>query len=130
MIHGTIFGRVGKDPETRALNNGNSVVSFSIAADHGWGDKKTTTWVQVAVFGNRGKVVQDRVAKGQRLVVHGEIYEEEWTDRDGNARKTLKCNADQVEIVDWGDEKQSAATGAGRSNRPKPAAHPDDDLPF
>ena len=36
-----LIGRLGKDPETRSLESGLAVTSFSIATDMTWNDKNT-----------------------------------------------------------------------------------------
>lgn len=132
MIAASILGRAGADPQSRQTNNGTEVVSFSLATDHGWGDRRSTTWVQVSVFGSRAKVVRERLRTGRRVVVHGELFEETWTDRDGQTRKALKLNADHVEIVDWDDQGSNTSSkgNARATSTRKPAAQPDDDLPF
>ena len=47
------IGRLGKDPEVRAMNNGDSVVNLSLGVSEKWKDKNTgeqrekTEWVKV-----------------------------------------------------------------------------------
>lgn len=103
MIHSTIIGRLGKDPEARDTPKG-EVVSFSVASDHGWGDKKTTTWVRVACFGQRAKFAKDYCRKGTLVAVGGVVYLREWEGKDGAKRVDLCCDASEVSKLSRDDE--------------------------
>lgn len=141
-------GRIGRDPETRETNYG-SVTSTSVAFDHGFGDRKTTTWVKVAAWGKLGELLA-RLEKGNRVQIAGEIYTSIWTDKDNQDHTDVEIKASALTVIDWpeGDNKQPAkpaARGRGASDqlvkaqnkaatKPKaqakqPAAF-DDGLPF
>ena len=127
-IQGTIFGRLGRDPETRTAGQ-NTVTSFSVACDHfagkgkgSNGGDKTTTWVNVSVWGPRGSALQTRLKKGKRVVATGELFERPWTDKAGVAQKSIDLDAKHVDIVDW-DDAPPASAGSS-------AAPVDNDIPY
>lgn len=68
----TITGRVGGDAETRQAG-GTNVTNFNCAVDQGWGDKKTTNWFRVAIWGERGGKLQQYILKGQKVAVTGDL---------------------------------------------------------
>lgn len=104
MIHATISGRLGQDPKEVRHESGGC--NFSVACDHGFGDSKTTTWVDVTFWGKRGDSLMSILQKGRSVVVRGELYGEE---RDG--KLYMKLRADDVELVGPKPE------GAGSSDR-------------
>ncbi|WP_163497313.1 single-stranded DNA-binding protein, partial [Escherichia coli] len=58
-----IVGNLGQDPEVRAMPNGGSVATISIATSETWRDKQTgeqrekTEWHRVVFFGKLADVV-------------------------------------------------------------------------
>ena len=39
-----LIGHVGKEPDIRTTSSGDTVASFSLATNSGYGDNKTTDW--------------------------------------------------------------------------------------
>jgi single-strand DNA-binding protein len=68
----TLSGRIGGDAETRTAGNG-EVTSFSLAVDQGWGERKSTNWYRVSIWGDRGRKLAGHILKGNKLVVTGEF---------------------------------------------------------
>jgi single-strand DNA-binding protein len=85
-----IVGNVGKDPEIRSMQSGDTVASFSIATSESWKDKTSgerkekTEWHRVSCF-NQGlnKVIDSYVKKGSKIYIEGQIETRKWTDKDG-----------------------------------------------
>lgn len=92
-----LVGNLGRDPEVRRLNSGDSVVSFSLATSETWRDKASgerkerTEWHNVVIFNeNIGKIVEQYCKKGAKVYLEGQLQTREYTDRDGNQRKTTE----------------------------------------
>ncbi len=92
-----LIGNLGRDPEVRRLNSGDSVVSFSLATTESWRDKATgerkdrTEWHNIVIFNdNLGKVAEQYCKKGSKIYLEGQLQTREYTDRDGNQRKTTE----------------------------------------
>lgn len=115
-INATIFGRMGADPETRDAGS-STVTSIRIASDHGFGERKTTTWVSVSIWGKRGQWVSDNMRKGERVVASGMLHQRTWTKKDGSEGLSLDLEATQVDRVDW-PAKDAAQAPQGRSYAP------------
>jgi single-strand DNA-binding protein len=107
MIHAVVMGRLGKDPDTREVGTG-TVTSVSVATDHGWGERKTTTWVRVSAWGKLGETLA-RLAKGNRICAAGELFEDCWTDKDNKDHSTIKLDAQKIDIIDWPERQQNTA---------------------
>ncbi len=92
-----LIGNLGRDPEVRRLNSGDSVVSFSIATTESWRDKATgerkerTEWHNIVIFNdNLGKIAEQYCKKGSKVYLEGQLQTREYTDRDGNQRKVTE----------------------------------------
>lgn len=94
-----IIGRLGKDAETRSTNSGDKITSFSVAVDQGYGDKKTTLWVNCSMWGDRGSKVANYIRKGDMIGVTGEAQLRTWTDNSGNAKTSLECRVNDVQLL-------------------------------
>ncbi len=116
MIHCTIIGRLGADSELRATAGGEMVLGFRVACDHGFGEKKSTTWARVSMWGKRGEKLAPMLTKGQRVAVRGELWTEEY-----EGKVSVQVRADEVELL--GDRP------AGDAPRPVPSSS-GSDIPF
>ena len=92
-----LIGNLGRDPEVRRLNSGDSVVSFSLATTDSWRDKASgerkerTEWHNVVIYNeNLGKIVEQYCKKGSKIYLEGQLQTREFTDREGNQRKTTE----------------------------------------
>ena len=100
-------GRLGRDPETRDTEWG-QVVSVSVAFDHGYGERRTTTWARVSAWGKLGETLA-KLRKGNRVSVAGEIYTSEYM-AGGESRQDVEIKAHGITVIDWPDQ---ADTGPG-----------------
>jgi single-strand DNA-binding protein len=92
-----LIGNLGRDPETRRMNSGDAVVSFSLATTESWRDKATgerkdrTEWHNIVIFNeNLGKIAEQYCKKGSKVYLEGQLQTREFTDKDGNQRKTTE----------------------------------------
>jgi len=92
-----LIGHLGRDPESRALNSGGHVVSFSLATSETWRDKTTgerrenTQWHNIVIFNeNIGKIAEQYLKKGSQCYIEGALQTRSYTDRDGVERKTTE----------------------------------------
>lgn len=92
----TLIGNLGRDPEVRRMNSGDSVVSFSLATTDSWKDKsgerqERVTWHNIVVFNEGlGKVAESYCKKGSKVYIEGQLQTRKYTDKDGNERQTTE----------------------------------------
>lgn len=97
----TFTGNVGKDAEVRHTANGMAIASFSFATRTGFGDKAKTMWLRCIIFGKRAESgLIPLLTKGKKIVVSGELSENEWTTQDGTQRKDLELKVSEIELVE------------------------------
>ena len=111
-----LMGRLTRDPELRRTQGGTAVANFSLAVDRDFKDKqtgeKTTDFIDIVAWRSSAEFVSRYFAKGRMAVVEGRLQLRDWTDRDGNKRRTAEVLAEHVY---FGDSKPKAQEGdAGR----------------
>ena len=92
-----IAGNISQDAEIRYLPNGDAVTSFSVADNMIGKDKGAIFW-RCSFFGQRGAAVANFLTKGQAVTVAGSISERDWTDKDGQQRKSMDVRVNDVAL--------------------------------
>lgn len=147
----TFIGRLGRDPETRAMPSGDSVTNITIAVGKQWKDKQgnkqeQTAWVPVVFFGKLAEIVAQYAKKGGRVMVSGEFRTRKYQAQDGSDRYATEIVADKFQLLDGKDDSSAGSregnAGGQQASRPAPqqqsrpapqqAAPQDnfDDIPF
>ena len=92
-----LIGNLGRDPEVRRTGSGDPIVSFSIATTESWRDKASgerkdrTEWHNIVIFNEPlGRIAEQYCKKGTKVYIEGALQTREYTDRDGNARKSTE----------------------------------------
>ena len=107
LNHITIMGRLTRDPELRRTGSGIAVASFSLAVDRDFapkdGGERETDFIDCVAWRQTGEFVSKYFTKGRMAVVSGRLQIRNWTDKDGNKRRTAEIVADNVY---FGDSKR------------------------
>lgn len=132
----TLVGHLGQNPELRVSQSGTEICNFSIATSTGRDKNEKTTWWNVIAFKGTAKVASEYLKKGDPVMIIGEPYLDQWEDKDGAKRQTLKITANQIVFL---TSKGSSDKDAGRDDegharaaaKPVNNDHPfDDEIPF
>lgn len=121
-----LIGRMVREPEMRALDNGTSYCNFTIAVDADFksdGEKVTdffdgTAWRKSAEF------MMKYLTKGDMVAVVGQMRSRKWVDKDGNKRISWSVNCDNVYSVGSRKSGEGQMPQAGATGYPAPAAYP------
>ena len=88
-----LVGNLGRDPEVRRMNSGESVVNLNIATSESWRDKQSgerkekTEWHRVVIFNeNLAKIAEQYLKKGSKVYIEGALQTRKWQDKDGQDR--------------------------------------------
>ena len=96
----TIMGRLTRDPELRRTGSGVAVASFTVAVDRDFGGRdggeKETDFIDCIAWRGTGEFVSKYFAKGSMAIVSGRLQIRNWTDKDGNKRRSTEVVADNV----------------------------------
>lgn len=98
LNHIVIMGRLTRDVELRRTGAGIAVASFTVAVDRDFADKSTgqkeTDFIDCVAWRQTGEFVSKHFRKGSMIVVSGRLQIRQWTDKDGNKRRTAEILAD------------------------------------
>lgn len=108
----TVAGNVARDMEVRYLPNGDAVGNFSVADNQGK-DKPAIFW-NCSLYGKRADSLAQYITKGQSVTVSGTATEREWTDKEGNKRKTQEVRVSDVALQGGKREQEPQRTKPGR----------------
>ena len=107
-----ITGRICKDPELRRTNEGTACCSFILAVKRPK-TKDITDFHDFVVWQQGAEYLCQYGHKGDLVAVTGCLTQREWTDKDGNKRKTTEVRCDAVELL-----SSKRNTEAGSKEKP------------
>lgn len=142
MINSVVLmGRLTYDPELKSTPNGVAVTHIQIACDRTYpakGEEKKVDFIDVTAWRKTADFISKYFHKGSMIAVEGSIRTNNFTDKDGNKRKTVEVIANKVSFC--GSKSENNASGSPGFSQPDPSCASadgsdfeeivDDDLPF
>jgi single-strand DNA-binding protein len=136
----SITGRLTNDPELRRTQSGTACCSFTLAVRRPK-VKDTTDFHNFVVWQQGAEYLSQYGHKGDLVAVTGYLTTREWTDKDGNKRKTTEVTCDAVELLSSKKNTEGNNQPAQRQNSSQgqhsysqqsfqPIDIPDAQLPF
>ncbi len=107
-----LMGRLTRDPELRRTNSGTAVANFTLAVDRDFksqNGEKETDFIDIVAWKNTAEFVSKYFTKGRMAVVEGRLQIRDWTDNNGQKRRTAEVVADNVY---FGDSRPSEGNNA------------------
>jgi single-strand DNA-binding protein len=147
-----LVGRLGKDPETRYMTNGEAVTNATLATSENYKDKsgekqERTEWHNLVFYRRLAEIAGEYLKKGSQVYIEGRIQNRKYQDKEGKDRYISEIIVNEMKMLgskssgggsfEVMDEQQSSAPA-----RSAPAAKPaapaakgnfdnfDDDIPF
>jgi single-strand DNA-binding protein len=115
-----LMGRLTRDPELRHTQSGTPVATFSLAVDRGYtpkdGGERQTDFIDIVAWRNTAEFVCKYFTKGQMAAVTGRLQIRDWTDKDGNKRRSAEVVADNIYFT---ESKKSREGGASYASADK-----------
>lgn len=125
LNHIVLMGRLTRDPELRHTQSGTAVAGFSLAVERDFkgdtGDRETD-FIDCVAWRSTAEFVSKYLSKGRMAIVEGRLQMRDWTDRDGNKRRSAEVVADHVY---FGDSKREAGTTQGQITAYQPSGEVD-----
>lgn len=137
-----IIGHMGKDPEVRTMQNGNRVMSFSVATSEIWKDKvsgerkERTEWHNVVIMNQQAiGFAEGALHKGSLVMVEGKLQTRKWQGNDGGDRYTTEVVVGQYEGKVLALDRQpkdgkQEEVEHGHETAPTQPSMIDDEIPF
>lgn len=134
-----LIGRLGKDPETRFMPNGDAVCNFSLATDESYKDKSgqkidKTEWHNIVIYRKLAEIAGEYLKKGSHVYVEGKLQTRKWQDKEGKDRYTTEIIVNEMKML-GGKQSDTAGEESKPVKSKKPDAKPDfsdmdEDIPF
>lgn len=139
-----IVGRLTRDAELKYTSGGSPICGFSVATSSR--KKKGDQWVDEASFwdvelwGKQAESLNQYLVKGKQVAIEGQMRQDRW-EKDGQPRMKVVINAQSVQLLGGGQDKQPAKeeprrqspySPDGKQATPQTGAADDftDDIPF
>ena len=106
----TIIGNLTKSPDLKYIPSGTAIAKCSIAYTDGFGDKKTSHFMDIELWGKTAEAFNKYCDKGSKIMVVGFPKFEQWTAQDGSTRSRHSLRVDEMKML---DSKNSDSTPPG-----------------
>ncbi len=143
-----IVGRLGGDPEMKAIGQGTTVTRLNVATSENWTGKdgqkqERTEWHRIVVWGKLAELCGKYLAKGRQVYVEGRLQTNSY-EKNGVKMYSTEIVANTVQFLGSVDRE---AAGAGNTNTtqgtqnqggdfnfadfgPEPTFNQNEDIPF
>ena len=130
----TLMGRLTRDPELRHTQTGLPVASFTLACDRDYKSadgEKQTDFIDCVAWRGTAELISKYLRKGRMAVVSGRLQLRDWTDRDGNKRRSAEVLTNTVSFADNRPKSAEAVSKtASAASRYDVGAEDSGELPF
>ena len=111
-----LIGRFTRDPEYKIVNEGSSLVNFSIANNRTYvvnGEKKDEThYFDCVAWGKLAEIIKQYGSKGKQVLVEGRLVQETWDTPDGKKASKVRIRTENIQLL--------GSKGMNSSDEPSP----------
>ena len=137
-----LIGRLGRDPETRYMPNGEAVCNFSVATSETWNDRngqrvERTEWHNITMYRKLAEIAGQYLKKGGLVYLEGRIQSRKYQGKDGIERTAYDIIANEMKMLGGGNSEQQAQAAQAETPTPPrrqvpetPVEDIDGDIPF
>lgn len=110
----TLMGRLTAEPDYRTTQSGTALAKFTLAVERdysGQNGERVTDFLDVDAWRQTADFVSRYFHKGQLVAVIGSVQVENYTDRDGNKRRSWSIQAQHCYFAEPKRDGQQPAQG-------------------
>ncbi|MGI4742211.1 MAG: single-stranded DNA-binding protein [Janthinobacterium lividum] len=116
-----LVGNLGKDPEVRHLEGGNSVANFTLATNEYYKDKQgvrveRTEWHNISAWRGLAELAEKYLKKGTQVYVEGKLRTRQYQDKDQQTRYITEIIAEELSLLGGRPGGGSNGTAAASAN--------------
>jgi single-strand DNA-binding protein len=121
-----LIGRLGKDPETRYMPNGEAVTNVAMATSENWKDKsgekqEKTEWHNLVFYRRLAEIAGEYLKKGSQVYIEGKLQTRKW-EKDGVTRYTTEIIVNEMTMLGGksqggGESPEHTSRAAGETSR-------------
>ena len=128
-----LVGRLGQNPEQRAIPSGTAVTNFSVATNETRKNQNgeyidTTEWHRCVSFGKIAEYIGNYFTKGRLVYVEGRLRTRKWNDKSNVTHYTTEIMVDTAMLLDRAQQSDGGGGGGvyapAQNNKPAPVAAP------
>ena len=114
----TFLGRLTRDPEIRYTDSGMAIARFSIAVDRrrSGDNEQQADFFDCVTFDKRAEFVEKYLASGLRILVSGEMHNNNYTNKNGDKVYKVELTANVIEFADAKRDRSDEDTPAQQEN--------------
>jgi single-strand DNA-binding protein len=99
-----LIGRLGAQPETKTLANGNAMTRFNLATSESYKNDKgeritETQWHSLVAWGKTAEIAGKFLEKGKEVAIEGKLVSRNYTDKDGNKRSFTEVVVNDLLLI-------------------------------
>jgi len=99
-----LVGNLGKDPEVRHLEGGNSVANFTLATNEYYKDKQgarveRTEWHNISAWRGLAELAEKYLKKGSQVYIEGKLRTRQYQDKDQQTRYITEIIAEEISLL-------------------------------
>lgn len=130
-----IIGRLTRDPETRSLPSGQTVVSFGLATSNFFTDKsgqkqQQTEFHNIVLFGRLAEIASQYLNKGSLALIEGRIQTRTWEDSTGNKRTRTEIIGQALQLGPRNQGEAGSKIGMSRSLNSEEESEQEENIPI
>ncbi len=102
MNHLILMGRLVKDPDVSYANSGTTIGRFTIAVDRRFKreGQPEADFFNCTTFGKQAEFVEKYLKKGTKIILSGEIQNNNYKDRNGNQQYSVQIMVNELEFAE------------------------------
>lgn len=98
-----------------------NVARFTIAVNNGYGEHKSTAFVDCVAFGKQVETIKKFFVKGKQVIIRGNLTQNKWEDKEGNPRSKLEVRLENFEGFFFSGNNGGGSGGQTASEEPATA---------
>ena len=104
------IGRLTRDPEIRYSQGANPIciARFTLAVDRKGGEK--TDFLTMKALGKGGEFVEKYLHKGTKILLGGEVQNNNYKDKDGVTHYSVSIVVDEIEFAESKSQNNNSAS--------------------
>ena len=104
-----LIGRLGRDPETKTIDNGKKVTHFTLATDDSYKNAEgqrisEATWHNITAWNGLADIADRFLKKGREVAVEGRIVYRSYEDKKGITKNTTEIVLNDLVLLGSGKD--------------------------
>ncbi len=108
-----LMGRLTADPELKTSANNVSIVQFTVAVNRKYVSKdsneRQVDFIDCTAFNRNADFLSKYFRKGSSIIVFGNIQVDQWKDKEGHSRRTVRVIVDELQFGESKNRDSSAS---------------------